>query len=73
MIYWFSFLVFHHEYQLGPREQLWRNWILGLVGQTGRCNLNALPGSEDLLRGRTAKSVLAENKQNTHHRSLDAQ
>jgi hypothetical protein len=65
--------LLHYEYQLGPVEQLWGNWILSLIGEAGRRNLNALPRSEDLLSGGTAETILTANKQNPHHRPFKAQ
>jgi len=64
-----SMHLFHDEYQLGPRDQLRRDGILSLIGQTCRCNLKALPRSKNLLCRRTAKAVLTANEQDPRHRS----
>jgi len=64
--------LLHYEDHVCPAEQLWGEHVFGIIVQSGRRDLDALPRCEELLGSRTAKPILAANEQDAFHCVTDA-
>ena len=55
--------LFHHENEVGPFHELWRQRLDGIGGQTGRRDLDSRIVGKYPLRRRAAKPIFAAQEQ----------
>ena len=60
--------LLHHEDDVSPLDQLWRQRVAGVVVRTGGRTLDTRMAGEDLLGRRATKEILAADKQYVLHR-----